>query len=90
MKDKDSFEGTTIYVGLDVHAKSWSVATFMEYTALKRYTLSPPSTRKLLDSLNKLYPKAHFKCCYEAGFSGFWIQRELAVSYTHLTLPTKA
>ena len=77
MKVNNSFEGQTIYVGLDVHAKSWSVATFSEHSALKRYTLSPPSSKKLHDSLNKLYPKAHFKCCYEAGFSGFWIQREL-------------
>jgi len=77
MKVKKSFEGQTIYVGLDVHAKSWSVATFSEHTALKRYTLSPPTSNKLQESLDKLYPKAQFKCCYEAGFSGFWIQREL-------------
>ena len=78
MKVNKSFEGTTIYVGLDIHAKSWTVATYSDHTALKRYTLSPPSSNGLVDSLNKLYPNADLKCCYEAGFSGFWLQRELA------------
>ena len=71
MKVNKSFEGTTIYVGLDIHAKSWTVATYSDHTALKRYTLSPPSSNGLVDSLNKLYPNADLKCCYEAGFSGF-------------------
>ena len=77
MKVNKSLEGVTIYVGLDIHANSWSVATFTQNTALKKYSLSPPSSLKLYESLNRLYPNAEFKCCYEAGFSGFWIQREL-------------
>lgn len=77
MKVNNSFDGVTIFVGIDVHAKSWSVATFSEHTALKKFVLSSPSPNKLRDSLTKYYPHADFKCCYEAGFSGFWIQREL-------------
>lgn len=81
MKSKNtSFEGTTIFVGMDVHKKSWSVAPFTSETALKKYTVSPPSSKKLAESLRKQYPGAHFKCCYEAGFSGFWAQRELEVT----------
>lgn len=72
-----NFEGITIFVGMDVHKKSWSIAPFTNQTALKRFTLSPPSTEKLAESLMKQYPGAIFKCCYEAGFSGFWAQREL-------------
>jgi len=72
-----SFEGTTIFVGMDVHKKSWSIAPFTNQTALKKFTLSPPSSKKLAESLRNQYPGAKFKCCYEAGFSGFWAQREL-------------
>jgi transposase len=75
-KDK-TFEGITIYVGIDVHLKSWSIAPFTDYTALKKFTLSPPSPEKLVRTLQSQYPGASFKCCYEAGYSGFWIQREL-------------
>jgi len=78
MKTKvQTFEGINIYVGIDVHFKSWKIAPFTNDTALKKFTLSPPSPSKLADSLYKRYPKANFICCYEAGFSGFWIQRQL-------------
>ncbi len=79
------FEGVTIYVGIDVHLKSWSVAPFTEGTALKRFSLSPPSPDQLAQTLRTTYPGADFVCCYEAGYCGFWIQRALE----KLGLPTQ-
>lgn len=72
-----NFEGITIYVGMDVHLKSWSIAPFTASSALKKFTMSPPSPDQLAKTLQAQYPGATFKCCYEAGYCGFWIQREL-------------
>lgn len=78
MKTKiQNFTGEIIYVGIDVHFKSWKIALFTQSTALKKFTLSPPSATKLVETLNAKFPGATFKCCYEAGFSGFWAQRKL-------------
>lgn len=73
----NGFEGTPIYVGVDVHLKSWRIAPFTDQTALKKFTISPPSVDQLASILEVRYPGASFMCCYEAGFSGFWLQREL-------------
>lgn len=35
--NKLDFSGQNIYVGIDVHLKSWSVAILSEYSALKRF-----------------------------------------------------
>lgn len=38
--NKLDFSGQNIYVGIDVHLKSWSVAILSEYSALKRFSQS--------------------------------------------------
>lgn len=35
------FSGQNIYVGIDVHLKSWSVAILSEHSVLKRFIQSP-------------------------------------------------
>ena len=79
-----TFKGKTIYVGIDVHLKSWSIALYMDEVALKKFTLSPPNPNTLSQKLKEEYVDANFLCCYEAGFSGFWIKRNL----DRLGLPT--
>lgn len=78
MTKSKSFRGTHIYVGIDVHLKSWRIAPFTDHSALKKFTVSPPSVDGLINTLKNTYPGASFSCCYEAGFSGFWMQRELS------------
>lgn len=71
------FSGQTIYVGLDVHLKSWSVTLHSEEFELKTYSQAPqPSI--LIHYLQENYPGAKYKAVYEAGFCGFTIQRALA------------
>ena len=77
MSKDNSFRGTKVYVGIDVHLKTWRIAPFTEQTALKKFTVSPPSVESLVKTLEDRYPGATFSMCYEAGYSGFWIQREL-------------
>jgi transposase len=71
------FSQSLIYVGLDVHKKSWSVTLYSDEFELKTFT-QPPQPDVLVNYLNQHYPGAQFKAVYEAGFSGFWLQRELS------------
>ncbi len=74
---KVDFSGQTIYVGLDVHAKSWNVSLFFNQQYLKSFN-QPPTPEALHRHLEQSYPNAIYKCAYESGFCGYWIQRELS------------
>ncbi len=76
VKEFNSFSGLQIFVGIDVHKKDWQVCILSQNRQLKnfRQQADPDS---LVDHLNKHYPQAKICCAYEAGFSGFWLQRFL-------------
>ena len=71
-----SFKGQRIFIGIDVHLKSWSVTIASEHAVLKRFTQSP-SPEALHGFLTREYPDAEYKSVYEAGFCGFWIHERL-------------
>ena len=71
-----SFKGQRIFIGIDVHLKSWSVTIASEHAVLKRFTQSP-SPEVLHSFLTREYPDAEYKSVYEAGFCGFWIHERL-------------
>lgn len=56
--------------------KSWKITIRSEEFELKTFNQSP-GVKGLAKHLFTNYPGARFKCVYEAGFSGFWLQREL-------------
>jgi transposase len=70
------FTGTTIYVGIDVHLKSWNITLYNEQQYLRKFQ-QDANPQILVKHLTSNYPGAHFKLAYEAGFCGFWIQRAL-------------
>jgi transposase len=71
-----NFSGENVYVGIDVHKKSWKVTIQMDELVYKTFTQNPQAN--LLESyLKRNFPMATYLCAYEAGFSGFWIQQEL-------------
>jgi transposase len=70
------FEGQTIFAGIDVHLKSWSVSLFYDNRYLRSFQ-QPPDAAALATLLKRDYPGATYQCAYEAGFCGFWIQRAL-------------
>lgn len=74
-----NFEGQTIFCGIDVHKKSWRVNVRSDEFELEDYS-QDPSEELLLKHLQKRYPGASFQVAYEAGFSGFGIQRSLKSS----------
>lgn len=77
-QDNDlNFNGENIFVGIDTHKKNWKVALYSNDIALKTFT-QDPEPGLLVNYLKRNYPNANFSCAYEAGFSGFWIQKQLA------------
>jgi transposase len=74
--NKLDFSGQTIYAGLDVHKKSWSVSIFSEEMEHTRFT-QPPEVNKLVHYLRRNFPGAAYQAAYEAGFSGFWAHDQL-------------
>lgn len=71
-----NFSGETIFVGIDTHKNTWKVALYHNDIALKTFSQAP-NVDLLVNYLKKNYPEATFKCAYEAGFCGFWIQKSL-------------
>ena len=77
--NKVDFTGQTIYIGLDVHRKSWSVSIFLEHFEHKTFT-QPPKVEALVSYLKRNFPGAAYKAVYEAGYCGFWIHDNLQKS----------
>jgi len=74
--NKLDFKGQNIYVGIDVHLKSWSVAVLSEHSVLKKFSQNPDA-EALFKFLATSYPGAIYHSVYEAGFCGFWIHERL-------------
>ena len=70
------FEGQQIFVGMDVHKKSWSISIFTHKFEHKTFT-QPPEVGTLVNYLKRNFPGASYKSVYEAGYSGFWIHDRL-------------
>jgi len=71
-----NFEGQNIYVGLDVHLKSWTVCIMTEHLEHKKFT-QPPQAQVLYNYLVRNFPCGNYYSAYESGFSGFWAHRQL-------------
>ena len=69
-RNKISFKGQKIFIGIDVHKKNWDVAIAPEVGNVKRHT-QKASAKELFDFLKKHYPDGDYLAVYESGFSGF-------------------
>jgi len=76
IKEKKAFTGKIFYIGIDVHKKSWSITILSDYFEHKTFNQFP-ETKTLINYLRKHFPGAIYYSCYEAGFSGFWLHRQL-------------
>jgi len=70
------FTGQPIYIGMDVHKKSWTVSIFLEHLEHKTFT-QPPMVAPLVSYLHRHFPGACYRAVYEAGYCGFWIHDQL-------------
>lgn len=73
---KHDYTGKTIFVGIDVHKKTYSVSVICDGALVKRDTM-PASQERLVTYLNKYFSGATIKSAYEAGFCGFGLHRHL-------------
>jgi transposase len=73
---KIDFTGQPIYIGLDVHKKSWSVSIHSAMCEHKTFT-QPPEVDVLVNDLKRNFPGASYRAVYEAGYEGFWIHDHL-------------
>jgi transposase len=65
-----------IYAGIDVHKAQWTVTIYVNDRLFKTFT-QPPSAEALYKTLSNNFPGCKYKACYEAGFCGFVVQRDL-------------
>jgi len=73
---KIDFTGKNLFIGLDVHKKSWSVTILVEGMEHRTFT-QPPDPQTLYNYLQKMFPGGTYFSAYEAGFCGYGIHREL-------------
>ena len=73
---KLNFKGQRIYIGIDVHLKSWTVSIYMDDIDLETKSF-PPSAQLLGSYLRRMFPSGEYYSVYEAGYSGYWIHEEL-------------
>lgn len=70
MKTQSTALTPKLYIGIDVHKKSW---TFHYQTDLfdGKTITQPANPNTLVEWVQKNYPKHEVSCAYEAGFSGY-------------------
>lgn len=74
--NKNDFNGQPIYVGLDVHLKSWKVTVMTEKLTIKTFS-QDPRPELLHQYLVRNFPDGTYYSAYEAGFCGYWIHNKL-------------
>ena len=73
---KISFKGQSIYLGIDIHLKSWHVSIFSDDFELATKSF-PPCAKTLGSYVNRMYPDANYYSAYEAGYCGYWVHENL-------------
>ena len=76
-KESISFSDVTLYVGIDVHKKQWSVSIYTSSVHHRTFS-QPPHPAALKSYLDHHFPEAKVICAYEACKFGYWIHRELS------------
>jgi len=71
-----SFKGQKIFIGIDVHKKSWTITLIVDDVVYKTFT-HDPDAQQLYKYLQKNFPDGSYYSVYEAGFCGFSVHRSL-------------
>jgi len=74
--ERVSFANKRVYIGIDVHRAFFVASCVSEGVILKRCCM-PAQSEAVISLITKYFPEAEVKTCYEAGYSGFWLHREL-------------
>jgi len=73
---KIDFTGKQLFIGLDVHKKSWSVTIIVDGMEHRTFT-QPPDPESLNNYLRRMFPGGEYNSACEAGFCGYGIHRRL-------------
>ena len=74
--NKYDYTGKIVYVGIDVHKKTYHCVSICEGQAVKSDSM-PAKPEALFSYLKNTFREAVIKSAYEAGFSGFHLHRYL-------------
>ena len=69
-RNKKTFKGQNIYIGIDVHKKNWQGAVITESGYNDRLPTAADA-KALSKFLKSHYPDGNYRAVYESGFSGF-------------------
>jgi len=72
----NSWHGQKLHIGLDVHKKNWTVTILGPSYEHKTFSQNP-DPGQLANYLQRHFPGAEYHSVYEAGYSGYWISRQL-------------
>lgn len=79
---KHDYSGKSVFVGIDVHKKSYVIAACCDGEIVKKWT-TPASPESLDAQLLRYFKGAEIHSVYEAGFSGFRLHRVLEAAGVH-------
>lgn len=72
-----NYAGKNIYIGLDVHLRSWDFRIMTKHSVHNQVHKAEASPEGLVRYLHNKYPYGNYKCVYESGFSGYHTQERL-------------
>lgn len=72
-----SKEQSELYIGIDVHKKQWNITVLGKKEQLLVGKTIKPEPIVMIKTLQNRYNYKKAYAVYEAGYCGFWIQREL-------------
>ena len=68
-RNRISFKGQKIFIGIDVHKNTWQVTTLTE-TGMKKTHPQKASAKELYDFLNRYYPEGDYIALIGKGIRG--------------------
>ena len=71
-----TYRGEKIYIGIDVHKKTYTFSAYCQGLVCKTAT-TPADPKQFTRDIRKWFYGAQIISVYEAGFSGFNLHREL-------------
>ena len=75
-KEHVSYAEKRVYIGIDVHRAFFVASCVCEGVVVKRCRM-PSKSAAVMALITKYFPGSIVMTCYEAGYSGFWLHREL-------------
>lgn len=76
---KYDYRGKIVYMGIDVHKKTYACVSTCEGKIVKKDTM-PAQPQALISYIKNNFSGAQIETAYEAGFSGFHLHRQLMVA----------